>query len=103
MGAIMRQQVLISAVETFGEKRQIIKAIEEMAELQQCLARYLLGNTDAGTVMHLKEELADARIMLDQMAHIFGGHELAVFDDVKVKRLASIVEGERREQQRSRN
>lgn len=91
----MRQQILVSAVETFGEKRQIIKAMEEMAELQQCLARYLLGNTDAASVMHLKEELADARIMLDQMAHIFGGTELAVFDDVKVKRLAGIVEAER--------
>ena len=42
----------------YGKEHQTIKAIEELAELIQALAK---GDTD-----NIKEEIADVRVMLEQ-------------------------------------
>lgn len=70
-------RLYLKAIERFGEGAQIMKAIEEFAELTQalCKAAEVSGNTDPeildGICEHLAEEMADAQIMLHQLLLIF--------------------------------
>ena len=56
--------------ETYGKEAQIIKAIEEMAELSVSLCGHKLNKENAAA--EVQNELADCIIMLDQMDMIFG-------------------------------
>ena len=47
-----------------GKEHQTIKAIEELAELIQALAK---GDTE-----NIKEEIADVRVMLEQIEYLYG-------------------------------
>jgi NTP pyrophosphatase (non-canonical NTP hydrolase) len=62
-------KILEGAIAKWGAEAQITKAIEELGELTVELARYMngLGNTDA-----IREEMADAFIMLNQLELLFG-------------------------------
>lgn len=51
-------------IDYYGEEKQIIKAIEEMSELQKELCKKLLGKSDRDSLV---EEIADVQIMLDQL------------------------------------
>ena len=53
------------ALSTFGETAQIIKLFEELGEFMVAFCK-CLGDRD--TVEHVADEIADAKIMLDQMA-----------------------------------
>ena len=56
----------------FGEKNQLIKAIEEMSELQKELCKVVL--TPILTIKptdEIVDELADVEIMTAQLRHIF--------------------------------
>lgn len=59
--------VLHRAIEVNGAQRQIEKAEEELIELLDAIKH---RNRDGG-IAHLHEELADVRIMLDQLEIIF--------------------------------
>lgn len=65
--------VLREAIKIFGELHQEVKAIEEMAELQQELAKYTCCNGDYGRIA---EEMADVYIMLQQLLMIFDNSDL---------------------------
>lgn len=58
--------VLTAAVDTWGKAAQVDMAIEEMAELQKELLNERRGRNN-----HIAEEMADVRIMLQQMEIIF--------------------------------
>ena len=47
----------------YGKEHQTIKAMEELAELIQALAK---GDTE-----NIKEEIADVRVMLEQIEYIY--------------------------------
>lgn len=49
-----------------GWHKQIIVAIEEMSELQKELCK-MLRNSNADNIEHIKEEIADVSIMLEQL------------------------------------
>lgn len=51
----------------YGEEHQMLKAVEEMAELQKELVKFV--NNDCGDIDSILEELADVSIMLEQMVH----------------------------------
>lgn len=52
------------------DTKQIIVAIEELSELQKELCKMLRkDNTD--NIEHIKEEIADVSIMLDQLTYYF--------------------------------
>lgn len=57
------------ALAVYGERNQIIVAVEELSELQKELCKYLRGE-DVGE--KLAEEMADVTIMLEQLVGIFG-------------------------------
>lgn len=60
--------------EKFGAEKQIIKAIEELSELQKALCKYLIDyqlNTYTDCYYNVLEEMADVSIMTDQLKEIF--------------------------------
>lgn len=48
----------------YGKEHQTVKAIEELAELIQALAK--------GDIDNIKEEIADVRVMLEQIEYLYG-------------------------------
>ena len=64
----LRRNILTGAIKLYGRGPQRDKAIEELSELIRALARC----DDAD---NLAEEMADVRIMLDQLEIIFGNRE----------------------------
>lgn len=79
-------KILEGAIEKFGAEAQIIKAIEELGELTVELARHRNG---LGSVEALREELADAFIMLNQLELIFG--DVTEIEVAKLERLERMI------------
>lgn len=81
-------QLLIDTINKFGEQSQIIKAIEELGELQVELARFL---NDKGDVLKVTEEMADAYIMINQLLILFPKEHFDFFLNAKLNRLLDLV------------
>ena len=79
----------------FGSTGQIIVAIEELAELQQALTKYLrfLKVDSTGNLndvrAHIREEIADVNIMVTQMELMFG--DTSDIQEAKLQRLYGLV------------
>ena len=90
-------EILNRAVWAYGPEAQEIKAVEELAELQQALckaiAAYRFGTNDAfrRAVAHVYEEAADAEIMLAQIRMIFPEGPEAI-DDWRARKIARLKE-----------
>lgn len=73
-------QILETAIEVYGERVQIDKAIEEMSELTKALLKHrrwlitgsLNGEKLKNAADAVLEEMADVSIMLNQLSLIFG-------------------------------
>ena len=77
----VREKILRTAIEKYGRGAQRDKAIEELSELIRALAR-------ADDPENVAEEMADVRIMLDQLEIIFGnGQKVARWEIMKLRRL----------------
>jgi len=78
--------ILEGAIAKFGGDTQIAKAIEELSELTTELARDLIGleRMDA-----IREEPADAFIMLNQLELIFG--DVTEIEIAKLERLERMI------------
>lgn len=57
------------ALDTYGPPAQILMAYEEMGELMKELSKHERGKDNN---LQIAEEIADVRIMLEQMALLFG-------------------------------
>lgn len=68
MAEYTEQDVLRSAIDTYGAVMQITVAFEEMSELQKELCKYLRGS---GSQENIAEEIADVEIMMEQMKMLF--------------------------------
>jgi len=79
--------ILEGAITHYGSDAQIVKAIEELGELIVELARHRNG---LGNVQALREELADAFVMLNQMELIFG--DVTEIEIAKLERLEGMIE-----------
>lgn len=81
--------VYAAALSAFGERTQMIVALEELSECQKEICKMLRGE---GNVDHLAEEIADAQIMLEQITRIFHTQSLvANYREMKLLRLAERV------------
>ena len=81
---------LRKAWETWGEEKQLIKAVEELAELQQEISKYLLRDKEQPYSLNkMVEELADVAIMTEQIERfLIGGlADVYIAADKKLKRL----------------
>ena len=72
----------------YGKEHQTIKAIEELAELIQALAK--------GDMENIKEEIADVRVMLEQLEYIYdiSEEEITLRICAKLWRQLERMEGE---------
>ena len=81
----MSNPILIRAIEMFGRWHQILKAIEEMAELIFALAKCgPTGDIDNNEVIG---EIADVKIMVAQLELMVGERNVAIFVTQKMQRL----------------
>lgn len=79
--------ILEGAITHYGSDAQIVKAIEELGELTVELARHRNGQ---GNVEAIREEMADAFVMLNQLELIFG--DVAEIEIAKLERLEGMIE-----------
>jgi len=87
---LQEPSIAVKACETFDNKQQIIKAIEEMAELSKELAKEL---NDNGNEDNIREEIADVLIMMEQMVFLFDvTNEIAKWKENKLFKLAKLIE-----------
>ncbi len=89
-----RAKVYAAALATFGGSAQLVKALEELTEVQLEIHRALNNRANRA---HLAEEVADATIMLEQIRQMFNINEqVCEYMDAKVIRLEQRVEEARR-------
>lgn len=88
--------ILEAAIEKWGERLQITVAIEELSELQKALCKYLRwasvtedGEGREKIVAPIKEAMADASIMLNQLELIFS--DCSEEEIAKLERLEKLV------------
>ena len=66
----MTENVIEKAIEKWGKEAQTIVAMEECAELIQASSKQLRRKDKS--INHLIEELADVRIMIEQIEYLYG-------------------------------
>ena len=88
-----RRKIYEAAIDTNGIERQIMVAVEEMAELTKELAKAF--RPQGTTLEKLTDEIADVTIMMEQLRLIFGVN-VSVQErmDFKVRRLQTRLEGD---------
>jgi NTP pyrophosphatase (non-canonical NTP hydrolase) len=88
-----KNEILIEAVDFFGKDKQMVVAIEEMAELTQELSKQIIGhkNKSRNSVI---EEYTDVFIMLRQLAIIFEIRidEIKEIENYKLWRIKRYIE-----------
>ena len=84
-----REEVLQDAIDTWGANAQLDMTTEETGELIAELGRYWRGRSDEED---LAEEVADVRIMLDQLALMLDGR-VEEWEEKKLERLEDRLNG----------
>ena len=79
-----------AAIKTFGRTQNIIKAIEELSELQQALCKHIVSENDGPTVANVHEEIADVQIMLGRLLMLFDPTEVEDWRDSKLEMMAKL-------------
>jgi len=80
-----RCRVYTKALITYGDQKQMVKCLEELAECQQAICKILIGGENFD---HLAEEIADATITLEQVRLMFNINDrVCEYMDEKVLRL----------------
>lgn len=80
-----REKTYTNALITYGDRKQMVKCLEELAECQQAICKIILGGENFD---HLAEEIADATIVLEQMRLLFNINDrVCEYMDAKVQRL----------------
>lgn len=71
---IDKERILKKALDHYGHSNQLIKAMEELGELNQALAKQLVAESATEMLKARRpivEELSDCEIMFDQIKMIF--------------------------------
>lgn len=78
------KETLENAIKVYGRDKQTDMAIEEMGELLVAINQQKRGRVSVEAV---QEEIADVKIMVEQLAIIFGENGVSSFEAKKVARL----------------
>ena len=78
------KETLQNAIKVYGRDKQTEMAIEEMGELLVAINQHKRGRISVEAV---QEEIADVRIMVEQLAIIYGESDVTNFETKKVARL----------------
>ena len=85
-----KTDILQAALSRYGGTMQMVVAMEEMAELTKEISKHIRG---ADNDDHLAEEIADVRIMLDQMMILFDcTASVKIYEAAKMERLRDRLE-----------
>lgn len=85
-----RYIICLAALELWGGEAQTLMVMEEMSELQKELCKHARGKDNR---KEIAEEIADVRIMLDQMCILHACAGLAdAFQEEKLARLQGRIE-----------
>jgi NTP pyrophosphatase (non-canonical NTP hydrolase) len=76
--------LFVRAIRHWGEKNQMLMAVEEATEMIQAILHYL---RQRNTIEEVAEEVADVIIMAQQMRIIFGVEKVDRFINEKLNRL----------------
>ena len=91
-----RVKVYTNALIRYGDRKQMVKCVEELAECQQAICKIILGGENFG---HMAEEIADATIMLEQMRLMFNINDrVCEYMDQKVMRLDGLLRRPQKEE-----
>ena len=83
----MIQQAYEKYKKKYGNKAQMIKACEELAELQFAICKYLNGESDGENII---EEIADVEIMTAQLKLMFDcEHKVMKWKTIKIDKMLS--------------
>lgn len=89
LNTLQRREIYQAAIDAWGEDMQLTVAVEEMAELIKEICKRQRG---IGSLDHIREEIADVRICLEQMEMIFDcGAAVEGIMQAKAHRLAERV------------
>lgn len=89
------KELLQIAIGLYGRQAQIDVAVEECAELINAIQKHRRGRVGDKEVI---DEIADVRIMTEQLAIIFGEEEVEARRQFKLARLQSRMERDERPQ-----
>ena len=79
-----RQKTYLNALIQNGDRVQMVKCLEELAECQQAICKILIGGENFD---HLAEEIADATITFEQMRLLFNINDrVCEYMDAKIIR-----------------
>lgn len=84
------EEIYKQAIETYGVESQTRMALEEMAELTNALMKLARGRV---TIPDVIEEIADVKIMMEQLSYIYGKDTVQQQIDYKTNRLKFRMEG----------
>lgn len=88
--AMTETEVYAAALQRWGRWHQMVKCVEEMAELTQELCKRMDG---AENNARLAEELADVEITLEQVKQFFRlDEEVRCWKGIKLKRLEEMLD-----------
>jgi hypothetical protein len=86
-----QKDISTAALSFFGERSQVTKCCEELAELSVELCKWHNQTEDADEY-HIQEEIADVQIMLDQMVVMFDCQECVnTIKQSKIERLRGLI------------
>ena len=81
------------AIDTWGQELQLVMAIEETSELQKEVCKILRGDWSSSRMDSLAEEVADTRLMLEQIEYMCGiASKVELVRNIKLARLKRLVE-----------
>lgn len=83
-----QQKICLRAIDHFGISAQKWKLVEELGELLVEIAREQIGR---GNKEAIREELADATIMCEQMRIVYGAKEVDGWIQRKLARLCLLL------------
>jgi NTP pyrophosphatase (non-canonical NTP hydrolase) len=90
-----KENIYIEAIKVFGKEVQLLKAVEEMAELTQAIVKLRINKNDYSKerlTSSVIEELADVIIMVNQLSLMFDRNELGNKINAKLTRLKKIIQ-----------
>lgn len=70
---------------TFGKEKQVIKCMEELAELAKAVSKANDNSKDDLMRLDLSSEIADVLIMINQMRILFNLNKDAILDMISFK------------------
>lgn len=79
---LYRENVIQRAIKKNGLDLQLTVAIEELTELQQAICKYKRGEEH-----NVEEEIADVKIMIEQLETIFNKDKIRRWRNKKIERL----------------